>query len=420
MSGSSDKKEKVINEDIARVRGDLKMGRFTLDFEGMDTVSVMQRAEFVRHGFWEESIKRPENEERMVSEVTDEADREDFLPYVHHICEKLQKRAGERLEKAHSAFERALKSIDARPGKKAAGIRRTIDAKCDATLSKALSDERKKIDIQKKAMARIVKIAPDSAYSHMISDILRQNEEAYAVASDLLTAQQTAIRYDTYEKRGVITEQEKKLLNLAREVEDAARLKLSDIKESGFLLMERDAVLRLKNSDLQSQAYAGLLNCAKDSLAFVAVPREVTARALEFGLWERERNYYDALKKKAVLTGFHPFKKLSLGMQIKRAEREYNEGLAFLPDAPESRLKHPPLTTLEEWEKKNSAPQEKIDDIGAEVIAEIPVELIEKETDAPRTVQLDLGEKIRAQRVSAEPAFEIEREKEVPESEKEL
>ena len=62
MDSNNDKKNQAtVDEDIARMRTDLKMGRFTLDFEGMESMTITQRVEFVRHGLYAERGKLPEN-----------------------------------------------------------------------------------------------------------------------------------------------------------------------------------------------------------------------------------------------------------------------------------------------------------------------------------------------------------------------
>ena len=59
----------MVDEDIARMRNDLKMGRFTLDFEGMESMTILQRTEFVRRGLYEERGKLPENAKRLVNDI---------------------------------------------------------------------------------------------------------------------------------------------------------------------------------------------------------------------------------------------------------------------------------------------------------------------------------------------------------------
>ena len=420
-STNDNKNQTTVDEDIARMRNDLKMGRFTLDFEGMESMTILQRTEFVRHGLYEERGKLPENAKRLVNDITLESDRMDFFPNVHLICEKMIASSDKRFEQAKSAFTSALNNSNVRPGKKAVSIRRTIDAKYDSAVVKQLAEERKKIDAQKKAMEKYIKMAPQSSYAAIMVDILKQNEESYHLTSQYLSAQAAVEKYQRYEKRGVLAEEEKKLCTLAKEMEQASQLKLTNHKQNSYLMQERDAFLRLDNKKLMMQAHKGLLNCAKDSLAFIEIPKEMTERLLEHGLMAKERKYYEALQAKQDLTGFHPFKKFALNRELQKTAKEYNEGLALLPDTRENKLKHPPLTTLEEWKKQNSIPVEKMEYGDDEIAGEIPVEtFIEEKNDVSQVVQLDLSEKIHTRKIENEPVVKKEEEKVIPEIEKEF
>ena len=420
-STNDNKNQTTVDEDIARVRNDLKMGRFTLDFEGMESMTILQRTEFVRHGLYEERGKMPENAKRLVNDITLESDRMDFFPNVHLICEKMIASSDKRFEQAKSAFTSALNNSNVRPGKKAVSIRRTIDAKYDSAVVKQLAEERKKIDAQKKAMEKYIKMAPQSSYAAMMVDILKQNEESYQLTSQYLSAQATVGKYEAYEKSGVLTEEEKKLCTLAKEMGQASQLKLTNHKQNSYLMQERDAFLRLDNKKLMMQAHKGLLNCAKDSLAFIEIPKEMTERLLEHGLMAKERKYYEALQAKQDLKGFHPFKKMALNRELQKTAKEYNEGLALLSDTRENKLKHPPLTTLEEWKKQNSIPVEKMEYGDDEIACEIPVEtFIEEKNDVSQVVQLDLSEKIHTRKIENEPVVTKEEEKAIPEIEKEF
>ena len=418
---SHNQKESMVDEDIARMRNDLKMGRFTLDFEGMESMTILQRTEFVRRGLYEERGKMPENAKRLVNDITLESDRMDFFPNVHLICEKMIASSDKRFEQAKGAFTFALNNSNVRPGKKAVSIRRTIDAKYDSAVVKQLAEERKKIDAQKKAMEKYIKMAPQSSYAAMMVDILKQNEESYQLTSQYLSAQATVGKYEAYEKSGVLTEEEKKLCTLAKKMGQASQLKLTNHKQNSYLMQERDAFLRLDNKKLMMQAHKGLLNCAKDSLAFIEIPKEMTERLLEHGLMETERKYYEALETKEKLKGFHPFKKMALNRELQKTAKEYNEGLSLLPDTRENKLKHPPLTTLDEWKKQNSIPVEKMEYNNDEIATEIPVEaIIEEVPEAPVTTQLDLGDKIHARKKENEPAVQKGKEKMIGEIEKEI
>ena len=416
-STNDNKNQTTVDEDIARMRNDLKMGRFTLDFEGMESMTILQRTEFVRRGLHEERGKMPENANRLVNDITLESDRMDFFPNVHLICEKMIASSDKRFEQAKSAFTSALNNSNVRPGKKAVSIRRTIDAKYDSAVAKQLAEERKKINAQKKAMEKYIKMAPQSSYAAMMVDILKQNEESYQLTSQYLSAQATVGKYEAYEKSGVLTEEEKKLCTLAKEMEQASQLKLTNHKQNSYLMQEHDALLRLDNKKLMMHSHRGLLNCAKDSLAFIEIPGEMTERLLEHGLMAKEQKYYEALQAKQDLKGFHPFKKMALNREIQKTAKEYNEGLALLSDTRENKLKHPPLTTLEEW-KKNIMPTEKIQED-----LDFPVEVIE-EKKGPKQTQLDLGDRIHAPKEAAGPTFEKEKvteiQKNTPELDKEI
>ena len=416
---NNQKGKTVTDEDITRLKDDLRIGRITLDFDGMDTMTVLQRSEYVRQSLYTDRSRRPENARRLVNETNMESDREDYFPNVHLLCEKMIASSGKRYEKAERALSDAQNSSNARPGKKAAGVRRMIDAKLEASADKELSEERKKIDAQKKEMEKFIKMAPDSSYAAMISDILRQNERSYQLAAKYLSARSSVERYEEFEKLGVIVEEEKKLCILAKEKEAAAKLCLDNHKQSCFVLQERDAILKFNNKALMMQAHAGLLSCAKDALAFIAVPKEMTERLLEQGLMRSENKYYDALQAKQNLTGFHPFKKMALNREIKTAAKEYNEGRALLTDTSENKQKYPPLTTLEEWKKQNSIPIEKMEYSDDEIACEIPVEtFIEEKNDVSQVIQLDLSEKIHTRKIENEPVVKKEEEKVIPEIEK--
>ena len=426
MNSAFNNQKAAVDEDVAKVKDSLRMGRFTLDFEGMDTMTILQRAEFVRHGFYEERGKLPENAKRLVNDITLESDRMDFFPNVHLICEKMIASSAKRFEQAKSAFTTAHNNSNVRLGKKAASIRRTIDAKYDSAMVKQLAEERKKIDAQKKAMEKYIKMAPQSSYAAMMLDILKQNEESYQLTSQYLSAQATVGKYEAYEKSGVLTEEEKKLCTLAKEMEQASQLKLINHKQNSYLMQERDAFLRLDNKKLVMQAHKGLLNCAKDSLAFIEIPKEMTERLLEHGLMAKEKKYYEALQAKQDLKGFHPFKKMVLDRELKRTAKEYNDGLALLSDTRENKLKHPPLTTLDEWKKQNSIPEEKIvdsnDGLIHEIPVEMPIEVIEERSEVTQPIQLDLSDKIHTAKQS--PGVEREQapemQKNAPKLDKEL
>ena len=414
-------KKITVDEDIAKVKKDLKMGCFALDFEGMDTMTVLQRSEYVRHSLYDDRKKLSENAGRIVNEIMPECDREEYFPNVHLICEKMMASSEKRFEKAEKALASAQNCSNFRPGKKAVSVRRTIDAKTEADVAKQLSEERKKIDAQKKEMERYIKMAPDSSYAAMIVNILRQNERSYRLASEYLSSMATVAKYESYEKLGVLVEEEKKLCILAKEKEQAAKLRLDNHKQSVYVLDERDALLRFDNKRLMIQAHSELLNCAKASLAFMAVPEEMTSRLLEYGLTEREEKYYQTLQAKQDLVGFHPFKKMALNRELQKTAKEYNEGLSLLPDTRENKLKHPPLTTLDEWKKQNSIPVEQMEYNNDEIATEIPVEaIIEEEPEAPVITQLDLGEKMHTRKKENEPAVQKGKEKMIGEIEKEI
>ena len=419
MNSAFNNPKAAVDEDVAKVKDGLRMGRITLDFDGMDTMTILQRSEYVRHSFYTDRSKLPENARRLVNDINMESDREDYFPNVHLICEKMIASSEGRFERADSAFASALSNSNVRPGKKALGVRGTIDAKLETAVAKELAAERKKIDAQKKEMEKFIKMAPDSSYAAMISDILRQNEKSYQLTSKYLSAKSNVERYEEYEKLGVMVEEEKKLCILAKENETAAKLCLDNHKQSCYVLQERDAILKFNNKTLMMQAHAGLLNCAKGTLAFIAVPREMTEKLLEQGLMRSENKYYDALQAKQNLTGFHPFKKMALNREIKTAAKEYNEGRALLTDTPENKLKYPPLTTLEEWKKQNSIPIEKMEYGDDEIACEMPVEaIVEEEIEAPQTIQLDLSDKIHTRKAENEPVVKKEEEKVIPEIEK--
>ena len=413
IENNDNRKQTTVDEDIARMRSDFKMGRFTSDFDGMDSMTVLKRVEYIRRSLHEDRKRLPENSNRLVNDIITECDCEEYFPNVHLICEKMTESSKKRFEKAESTFASAQSSISVRPGKKAIRMRRTIDAKYEAVVSKRLLEERKKIDSQKKEMEQYIKMAPDSSYAAMIVNIMKQNEEGYQLTSKYLASQAAVEKYEQYEKLGVIVEEEKKLCVLAKEMEQAAQLRLDNHKQSSYILQERDAVLRLNNQTLMKEAHTNFLSCQKDYLAFISIPKEMTERLLEHGLMESERKYYEALQTKQNLVGFHPFKKMALNREIQRTAKEYNAGLALLSDTRENKLKHPPLTTLEEWKKQNGVQVEKIIENNENLTCEFPVEVIKEEHEVKAPVQLNLSDKIHARNTDAVSVFEKETKKDV-------
>ena len=413
------KKASPLDDDIARMRDDFKIGRFTLDFEGMDTMSVKERVEFVRHGLCADRAKLPENANRTVNEIIRESDARDFFPNVHFIVEKMTKSADKRYLRAKDAYTLARGGSDIRPGKKALGVRRTVNGRYEEDIKNRLLGERKKIDAQKKELEQYLKMAKDSSYAALVNNILKQNEENYTIAKDYLSAKATLDKYETYEKLGVLVEEEKKLCILAKEAEEAARLRLDNRKEGLYILCERDAA-RLDNKNLIKEAHGGFLNTAKGTLAFIAVPAEIKERLLEYGLYEKESKYYDALRAKEELKGFHPFKKMALSREIAKVAKEYNKGLELLADTKENKLKHQPLTTLKEWENKNLIPEEKIAEDIEDLTPKIEVEVIKEEPTEAVTKSLDLGAKIHTNKAPERVTFEKTEEKETPELDKEI
>ena len=412
IENNDNRKQTIVDEDIARMQSDFKMGRFTSDFDGMDSMTVLKRVEYIRRSLHEDIKRLPENANRLVNDVITECDCEEYFPNVHLICEKMTEGSKKRFEKAESTFVFAQSSVSVRPGKKAIRMRRTIDAKYEAVVSKRLLEERKKIDAQKKEMEQYIKMAPYSSYAAMIVNIMKQNEEGYQLTSKYLDSQVAVEKYEQYEKIGVIVEEEKKLCVLANEMEQAAELRITNHKQSAYILQERDALLRFDNKQLMKEAHAGLLNCEKKSLAFIEIPKEMSERLLEHGLMECERKYYQALRDKQNLVGFHPFRNTALKREIQRTAKEYNAGRLLLLNHPENKWRHPPLTTLEEWEKQSAVPVEKIEETDGEIFPEIPVEEIVEEL--PRTkppVQMDLSEQIRKQKTVEEPVKEAPTEK---------
>ena len=135
---------------------------------------------------------------------------------------------------------------------------------------------------------------------------------------------------------------------------------------------------------------------------------------------ECEEKYYQALQARQALVGFHPFKKMALDRELQRTAREYNEGLALLPDTKESKQKHLPLTTLEEWKRQSRIPVEEIK-YGDDVVCEIPMEtVVEDKPVTQQAVKLDLSDKIHTDKTAGEPMNEKGKEKAVSEIEKEL
>ena len=418
IESNDERKQTTVDDDIARMRNDFKMGRFS-DFDGMDTMTVLKRSEYIRHSLYEDKKRLPKNANRIVNEIMIECDREDYFPNVHLICEKMIASSKKRYEEAESTFATAQNGSNIRPGKKAIRMRSSIDAKCELAVSKQLFEERKKIDAQKKEMEKYIKMAPDSPYAAMIVNVLKQNEESYQLTSRYLAAQAAVEKYERYEKLGVLIEEEKKLRVLAKEREQAAQLRLDNHKQSSYIMQERDALLRFDNKTLMKEAHAGLLNCAKNSLAFIAIPTEITERLLEYGLMESERKYYDVLQTKQNLVGFHPFKKMALNREIQKTAKEYNAGLALLPDTRENKLKHMPLTTLEEWKKQNGVQVEKIAENNEEPTYEFFVEVMEEKPEFKAPLQLNLSDKIHTRKTDREPIAQKGVEKDIPDIEKE-
>ena len=69
MNNELHNKKIAVDEDIAKLKNDMKLGRIALDFDGMDTMTILQRTEFVRRGLYEERRKLPENAKRLVNDI---------------------------------------------------------------------------------------------------------------------------------------------------------------------------------------------------------------------------------------------------------------------------------------------------------------------------------------------------------------
>ena len=136
---NSRKEQTTVDEEVARVRNTLRMGRLALDFDGMDTMTVLQRSEYVRHSLHQDKSRLPENANRPISDISAECDREEYFPAVHLMCEKMIASSEKRFEKAENALSSMQISTNIRPGKKAAGVRRTIDAQFEAGVASKLS-----------------------------------------------------------------------------------------------------------------------------------------------------------------------------------------------------------------------------------------------------------------------------------------
>lgn len=324
--------EMTVDEEIAQMRESFQMGRFELDFDGMDTMTVMQRAEFVRRGLYAQRVALPENEGRLVNDLNAASDREDFYPNAHLICEKMIAASELRRDRAQSAFEAALREIRVNPGKKAMGIRRTVDEKHDAAVARKLAEERRRIDVQKKEMEKYLRLAPDSPYTAMARTLLMQNEENYRLTEQYLLVQATVAKYEAYEKSGVLVEEEKKLYALAKEAEQSSKLVLENHKQSAYLLQECDATMRLDNKQLTMQLHGKLLNCAKDPLGFIEIPAEMTKRILEAGVMERWDAYTRVVQEHKNLKGFHPARSISLQRELKQAEKAYEESISYVQE----------------------------------------------------------------------------------------
>ena len=83
-----------------------------------------------------------------------------------------------------------------------------------------------------------------------------------------------------------------------------------------------------------------------------------------------------------------------------------------MSDSKENKLKHPPLTTLEEWKRQNRVQAEKIvetdDDLFNQLPAEIPVDTIDEKPMTKQPIQLYLGDKIQTHKVTDDPVFKKE------------
>ena len=416
MSEPNDgKKEIGIDGDALGVRDDLIIGRFSLSFDGMESMTVMQRAEQIRHGLYEEAERLPQNKARPSDEVRAETDREVFLPNAYRICEKMIAVADERVRRAKVTFDTAVISSDVSPGRKAASIRKAINEKYDTEVAKRLSEERKRINTQKKEAVKYLKTVPSSLYAEVISDTLKRNGEGLRLTSQYLTAEANVLKYADYEKHGALTEEEKRLSLLAKELEKATRIRLNDHKQSAYLLLERDAALRLGNEALKKEAHARLLSCERDPFAFVELSRELTVQVADESVKGKEAKYYRLLQEKQNVSGFHPFKKILLKHKIRKTEREYSEGLSLLADASEGSVKYSTLTTLDEWKKRCDPSAEAIVDSEWKATCETEVEVKTEQASS-----LDLSGKIRAERKTLENTLKTVKEKDKGESEKEL
>ena len=387
-----------VDSEISEMRKNLRKGRIVFDFDGMDRISIRKRAEEVQISLFLDRKKFSENKERG-DEAVEESNLEDFYPNVETLCDKMIESANARFERAVKAHTDACAAFKGNFDRKQARTRRLIDEKYEASVKKMLAGERKKIDAQKKEMEKIIKLSPNSPYSVQMKKILESNEECYALATQYIKAQAAAEKYGFYQRRGVLTEEDKKISLLAEEMEESARLRLTNAKEKTYLLLERDAVIQLRNENLVDQAKEQLKNCEKDTLAFLSIPNELKENALQQGLWNTEMKYYDKLIEKSKLTGFHPFKMMALNREIKNLKEAYNTGRALVAGG-DGKSKYPDLTTLENWQKSNGG-------IAKEKIVNEPiVEEVAKEPKQPK--QLDLSAQMHPKKEMKEEIIQEE------------
>ena len=415
--------EMTVDEEVARMRESFAQARFG-EYPGIAETRFNKRAALVRSACLkeiEQTDKHLNGEQQIIK-----LDKDIFLPRLDEMYSAHEKAVQDRLDKANVQLAAAMKKNSVQPGRMAAGVRKSIDAKQDAEVKHLLSTEKQLIKDMEASIKRYIRNAPEgstvksSSYSKMFRQTIKDNEESLSLASQYLNARATRMKYEEYEKNGVITEGEKRICAIAKEIEDVAKLRLENFKDYVSFKQEKTILSELNSMGMQ-QDVLKLRRESEMQLAAIVVPREDPQLILTQRLDRSEEKYYDALRAKRDLVGFHPFKKMALNREIKKAEEEYNRSLARFNKDKEEQDKRPPLTTLEEKERI----EKELYSFPVEEIIETPEEELDfskYKIEAKLPKQLDLGDMLHGQKRTPEPTVkkqdEIQVDKNISELEK--
>lgn len=402
-------KEMTVDEEIARMKENFRAARFG-NYEGIENTRFKKRVVTVRTALCKEI--ELENKDFDAAKRNDKADSI-FMPRLQEMYELHEKAVQERLDKAKREMAAELKKNNVELGRMAARVRKTIDVKLDAESKRVLAEEVKLVKSLEKNTKNYIKNAPEGStiklksYDNMYQENIKDNKKSLSLAEEYLKARATRQKYEEYEKNGVITEGEKRICAIAKEIEEAAKLRLENFKDYAYFKQEKIISNSIMSAEML-QKQGKLLRESELQLAAIVMPREDREKILAQRLDRSEERYYNALREKRDLEGFHPFKKIALNIQISKAADEYNRALTRFNKDKEEKDKRPPLTTLAEKEKSDkelySFVLEKFIESDDEYV--MTEEPIEQPAHEKHTIQLDLSDALNKKKEAFAPQRE--------------